>query len=462
MKRSKPSTTMPRRIDTTDFTTAMQTVQITVNQATPSITWPTPAAITYGTALSATQLDATASFNNATVAGAFVYTPAAGTVLSAGLHTLSVSFTPTDTTDYSTPSPVTNTIMVNEAALQITANGATKVYGTANPAFTGSVTGAQNGDTFTESFTTTANTSSNVGSYPIVPGVTGADLSDYTQVVTDGTLTITQAGSSISLIASATSITPGQLVTLTATVASSTTGTPTGTVTFYDNTIPLGTVQLTSGTASYTTSALAPGITHTISATYSGDMNFTTSSTTASLIVTVGPLEFTLTINSATLESVYPGGTATYTFNVAPEYGAYAGTMNFSISGLPSGITATFSPDSIPANGGPQTVTLTISDAALSSAASPPTGLPKRIVPLALALLLLPLAGARRMRRHGRRMRHMFYVLVLACGALSATLLSGCGSPNGFFAQAPQDYNLTITATAGSVQKSATVTLDVQ
>ena len=448
--------------DTNDFTTATQTVQIVVNQATPAITWSTPAAINYGTALGAAQLDATATYNSAMVAGTFVYTPPAGTVLSAGSHTLSVSFTPSDTVDFNTPAAATTTIMVNQVALDVTANNATKVYGTANPVFTGSVTGAKNNDNFTESFTTTATTSSSPGSYSIVPSVTGVDLSDYTQVVTDGTLTIMQAASNISLSASATTITPGEPLTLNATVTSSTTGTPTGTVTFYDGTIPLGTVQLNAGAASYTTSALAPGVSHSISATYSGDTNFTGSSTTLSLTVTVAPLEFTLTINGAASESIYPGGTVTYTFNVAPQYGSYAGTMNFAISGLPSGITATFSPDSIPANGGSQSVTLTISDAALSSAASPPTGLPARLVPIALGLLLLPLAGAGRMRKHGRRMRNIFYVLVLACSALSATILSGCGSGNGFFAQAPQNYNLTITATAGSVQKSATVTLNVQ
>ena len=42
--------------------------------ATPTITWANPADITYGTALGATQLDATAS-----VAGTFAYTLAAGT-----------------------------------------------------------------------------------------------------------------------------------------------------------------------------------------------------------------------------------------------------------------------------------------------------------------------------------------------------------------------------------------------
>ncbi len=83
--------------DTTDYTTATQSVQLTVKQATPTITWATPAAITYGTALSVTQLDATAG-----VPGSFVYAPAAGTVLTAGTQTLSVTSSPTDTTDYST------------------------------------------------------------------------------------------------------------------------------------------------------------------------------------------------------------------------------------------------------------------------------------------------------------------------------------------------------------------------
>ena len=38
-----------------------------------------------------------------------------------------------------------------------------------NPTFTGTVTGAVNGDSFTESFTTTAILSSPVGTYPITP-----------------------------------------------------------------------------------------------------------------------------------------------------------------------------------------------------------------------------------------------------------------------------------------------------
>jgi hypothetical protein len=81
--------------NTVSYTTATTTVALTVNKAMPAITWATPAPINYGTLLSATQLDATSP-----VAGTFVYDPPPGTGLIAGSQTLSVTFTPTDTTDY--------------------------------------------------------------------------------------------------------------------------------------------------------------------------------------------------------------------------------------------------------------------------------------------------------------------------------------------------------------------------
>lgn len=62
-----------------------------IGQATPVITWASPADLAFGSPLSATQLNATAS-----VPGTFVYTPAAGAVLAAGNgQTLSVVFNPT-------------------------------------------------------------------------------------------------------------------------------------------------------------------------------------------------------------------------------------------------------------------------------------------------------------------------------------------------------------------------------
>ncbi len=95
--------------DSTKYTNATKTVSLTVIKATPTINWPQPAAITFGTPLSATQLNATAS-----VPGTFVYTPPASTVLNIGTQTLSVLFTPTDSTNYNT-APGTVSITVNAA-----------------------------------------------------------------------------------------------------------------------------------------------------------------------------------------------------------------------------------------------------------------------------------------------------------------------------------------------------------
>jgi len=431
-----------------------------IAQATPSITWATPAAITYGTALSSTQLDAAASFSGNSLAGTFAYSPAAGTVLAAGPHTLSATFTPADTTDYTTASQST-TIAVTGAVLTITANNATRVYGTANPAFTGSVTGQQNSDTFTESFTTAATISSPVSSYAIVPSVTGANLADYTQSIADGTLIITKAGSTITLGASSGSITPGQSVTLTAQVSSDTTGTPTGTVSFYDGTVLLNTAPLTAGVASYSTAALAPGITHALSATYNGDTTFNSSSSTASVTVVVAPLNFTMTLSGPSSATVVPGGSFTYQVTVTPDYGVYSGTVNFAVAGLPPGATETFSPTSIAANGGPQTITITIQTApvtAMQQSSPPATG--RHLAPFALAFLVL--FGVGTMRKRGRVLRRMVAVALLLAGGAAATLLSGCGAKNGFFAQQPQNYTITITATSTTIQQSVTVNLNVE
>jgi hypothetical protein len=69
---------------------------LSVEKVTPTINWANPSPITYGTALDATQLNATAS-----VPGSFVYTPASGTVLNAGDNqTLHLEFNPADAINY--------------------------------------------------------------------------------------------------------------------------------------------------------------------------------------------------------------------------------------------------------------------------------------------------------------------------------------------------------------------------
>ncbi|HYT91022.1 MAG TPA: Ig-like domain repeat protein [Gemmataceae bacterium] len=95
----------------------------------------------------------------------------------------------------------------------------------------------------------------------------------------------------------------GQSVTLTATVdhLAGGSGTPTGTVTFYDydpitqSSVSLGSATLVDGQASLTTNALAVGA-HTIRAAYSGDSTFNLDA--AELSQTVNALEPTLSVSA--------------------------------------------------------------------------------------------------------------------------------------------------------------------
>src|SRR5262249_36383766 len=89
-------------------------VLLNVTSTSPIVVWNVPAPIAYGVALSSAQLNATAG-----VPGTFAYTPAAGTVLGAGVQTLSVTFTPTDLGQYG---PITRTVplIVHRAVPAIT------------------------------------------------------------------------------------------------------------------------------------------------------------------------------------------------------------------------------------------------------------------------------------------------------------------------------------------------------
>lgn len=112
--------------DLANWNTAFKEVTIVVDKATPVITWGAINSIVYGTALSGTQLNATAD-----VAGSFIYTPPSGTVLNAGMgQSLHVDFTPTDTANYNN-ADADNTINVNKANPVITwADPAGITYGT--------------------------------------------------------------------------------------------------------------------------------------------------------------------------------------------------------------------------------------------------------------------------------------------------------------------------------------------
>ncbi|MBA3944853.1 MAG: Ig-like domain repeat protein [Herpetosiphonaceae bacterium] len=93
----------------------------------------------------------------------------------------------------------------------------------------------------------------------------------------------------------------GQAVTLAATVSPvpPAQGTPTGTVTVYDGSTPLATINLARGHGTVPTTALLAG-THTLTAQYNGDVSFAGSTSTAVQEVIVGPTLRSITITPTT------------------------------------------------------------------------------------------------------------------------------------------------------------------
>jgi len=167
------------------------TKSVTITQVTPTIAWTAPAAIVYGTKLSAAQLDAIAS-----APGKLVYTPAMGTALAAGTQTLSVTFTPTNTSGYASVT-ATVKLTVSKAELTVTANNQSIKQGSKIPALTAVYSGFVNGDTAAKaltgapSITTKATSTSPAGTYAITVAAGTLAAKNYSFKFVNGTLTIT-------------------------------------------------------------------------------------------------------------------------------------------------------------------------------------------------------------------------------------------------------------------------------
>jgi hypothetical protein len=478
--------------DTTDYATpAAATTTITVNQATPVIAWTAPAAITYGTALSVTQLNASASFAGVAVPGTFVYTPASGTVLKAGSNqSLSVTFTPTDTTDYATPAAATTTITVNQATPVIAWTTPTAIpYGTALSATQLNATASFAGTAVVGVFTYTppSGTVLAVGSQKLSVSFAPTDATDFATATASVSLTVNPAPvtPSVTLTSNSNPVLVGNSVQFTATLTFSSSNTPTGTVAFLDGTTTLGTGAIAKGVATYTTSSLAAG-THSITAVYSGDSNFTTATSTALsqavVAITIGnpaPGTGSTGTGSGATQTVAPGGTAVYSLPILPSSGSsFPAALTLTVSGLPTGATATVTPSAWVASTTTSDSWTLAANTALSgntllsiqlpyttAAAQPGSGmggrLAARMAPLTLALLLLPFAG--KLRRAGKRMgRTISLLLLLVAGMAAMTGLTGCGSNSGFFSQPKQNYSVTVTVSAGTQSQSSTLSLTVQ
>ncbi|HEX4322121.1 MAG TPA: VCBS repeat-containing protein [Acidobacteriaceae bacterium] len=160
-----------------------QGLPITVTQTLSTLTWLPPATIGYGIPLGATQLNASSS-----VPGAISYSPATGTVLPAGLDTLTATFIPTDAFDY-TGATAQQTITVTQRASTLTwAQPATMEYGTPLSATqlnaTSSVAGAI-------TYAPAAGTVLSPGSTSVTATFVPTDAVDYTGAMATNTITVT-------------------------------------------------------------------------------------------------------------------------------------------------------------------------------------------------------------------------------------------------------------------------------
>jgi hypothetical protein len=305
------------------------------------------------------------------------------------------------------------------------------------------------------------------------------DTTDYASATTTVYITVAMASPGVTLASSINPALSQNPVTFTAKVTA-TAGTPTGSVTFLDGTTPIGSGALSGGTATYTTSSLTVG-THSITAIYSGDANFSGSSSGATSQVVI---DFALSSadgsgsgsgSGSASQTVLPGGDATYNIGITPTTGTEFPTLTvLTITGLPAGATATLNTPgwtqltstswSLPAFAQLSNVSLSFQlaqPAATASRGQQPPLSPK--IPVALAVLLL-LPFARKIRRAGKRLGGLAILLILALSAAAVTGLSGCGASNrnGFFDVQPQNYTITVTVTTGTLSHSTNVTLEME
>ena len=126
--------------------------------------------------------------------GAFVYNPASSSVLTVGTKTLSVIFNPSNSTDYNGASTNVN-LTVSPTPLTVTASNASRPYGTANPSFTGTISGVVNGDNITATFSCSAASNSPVGNYTITSTLNDPNdrQTNYAVTLNNGALTIVVA-----------------------------------------------------------------------------------------------------------------------------------------------------------------------------------------------------------------------------------------------------------------------------
>ena len=338
----------------------------TITTQVPQISWPTPAPIVYGTALTSAQLNASASAYVATnysatktttsVVGVFTYTPPSGNAPNGGSQTLKAVFAPTDSTDYvSTTATVPLTVNPSPVKLTVATSGATSSYG-APVTFTATITSGPTGTvTFYDSASsigasTISGTTATLTTSTLTPGahnitVGWAGNTNYSSVTSVAVAqTVSKAAPTLSVATSGTLSTYGGSVTFTATISNGLTGP----VNFYDGgTTQIGIASISGTTATLTTTTLAVG-THSITAGWAGNADYN-AVTSGAITQTVSKATPTLSVTTSHTPSTY-GGSVTFTATIS---GGPTGTITFldggsSIgTGAISGTTAEFATTSL-------------------------------------------------------------------------------------------------------------------
>ena len=297
----------------------------------------------------------------------------------------------------------------------------------------------------------------------------GGDSNFITFTSSAQTVTINSLTPTVVLTANPSTATVGTAIALGATVTG-TGAAPSGTVAFLDGTTTLATVNVASGAANYSATALGVGA-HSITAKYSGDTNYA-GMTTAPQTVTINPLAPTLTaaFSPSTLTVVH-GSVGTTTLTLTPANG-FAGTLTFSCGNLPTSASCGFSPTSVTftaASSAAQSTTLSVSTTSAivgmlhPAPLTPSLGGSLNSIAFA-SLLLMPLAFSRRARRALRK--RSIPTLALALFAVLATgAFSGCGGKSSAPAvttTTPGSYTVVVSVAGAPSTTTVNLTLTVQ
>jgi sugar lactone lactonase YvrE len=272
---------------------------------------------------------------------------------------------------------------------------------------------------------------------------------------------VTLAATSTALASSANPSVAGQQVTFTATVTSKTSGTPTGTVTFYDGLTALGTpATVSSGAATLALSNLSTA-THTITAVYSGDPTFDGSKSNA---VSQAVTDFTVAAGALSPASVTAGGSATSTITLTSVNGFNAAVaLTCAVASTQSEApTCSFSSSSVTPTSAGATSTLTIATTGATAMLAPAAMKRQMFYAVWLVLPAMLLSTARLTAKNRRR---LLGCLLVALAIGSCLFLASCSSGStgiGGGGTQPGQYTVTITAAAGSLSHQTTVTLTVQ